>query len=187
MKENNDPLQSLWQAQSTTRPDIDAIRQRWIQVRRKQRWYFIVDLSTTLLFIVMFAYFYRRLHWFELVWMGSIFSGAIAANFYVGWLRRFSLKASDHTTDNYLHDLQAQLSSNIHISRLTKWTIYILPVLFAIYYAGGYLLNIFEMERFWRKLILSVSVLAVSLPPLWWWANRRMTRFQRELDALKTE
>ena len=184
MTNNHDPLQQLWQQQKVKVPTAGELKAKWGKEKVKHYWYSAMDVFALLLGPVLILLMKDKMHWFETLWLSFVVFVTTIYTGYIVWLRRLAFAKQDASTANYLSLLQNQYRQNVKIAIATKYSTLWLPPLFLVMIAGAYYLEIHEPERLFRKFIFAGGALAISLPPIWIWADRRAKRFQRELALL---
>ena len=184
MTDNHDPLKELWQQQSVNVPSKKALQARWRKEKTKQYWYTGSDILGFLVGPLFLIFLKDKMHWFEISWLAFIVFITTIYTGYIIWLRRLAFSHQDAAIADYLELLKTQYRQNVKIANATKYSVLAIPPLFIAMFVGVYYLNLFEPERFFRKLVYAGLILAVFLPGLWVWADRRAKRFQRELALL---
>ena len=178
-------LNLLWQQQHTDIVGIDGIKQKWLQIKYKQRCYLLFDITSMLVLLSMVYFMFDKLGVFAKGWMVALSLMTVATTGYLSYLRRFALNWSNVCTDSYIEQLRKQLSNNIRIARLNRNLALWMIVAIAVFYAG---MAVFDGEAFdsvLRRWMISMVILAIFTPPYWLWAHRRALRFSRELSALE--
>ncbi len=185
MNSDHDPLKELWQQQTTDVPDESILKKQWSAVKQKQWLYLVMDMIGVLVGPVMLILFYTQMHWFEYLWFVIIVTAATFFTVYIVWLRRHSLWAQSEATSDYLELLIIQYGQNIKIARAKKYSVLVMPVLFAVLFIGAFRLQIYEPERLIRKLLVASGILVFLLPDMWIWADKRAKRYTHEKEALQ--
>lgn len=185
MNDDHDPLQQLWQQQSTEQPDSAKLKRQWSSVRKKQWLYLMMDILGLLVGPVMLIIFYAQMHWFEYAWFVFIVAATTLFTAYIIWLRRYSLWAQSEATSDYLELLIVQYGQNIKIAQATKYSCIVMLLLFAVLFIGAFRLQIYEPERMLRKFVAASGILVFLLPAMWIWAEKRAKRYALEKQALQ--
>ncbi|KXI29849.1 hypothetical protein [Paraglaciecola hydrolytica] len=178
-------LNSLWQQQQTESVGIESIKRKWLNIKLKQRVYFVVDFVGVLFMVAVCYFAFDKMGLFAKTWMAilTFFAGATAV--YFSYLRRFALNWSNEGTGSYIEQLKKQLKSNIRIAKLNRDMSLWMILAIAIFYVGMFYFDEVVLETAVRKGLISLAILAVFTPPFWLWANRRAKRFTRELMLLE--
>ena len=178
-------LNSLWQQQQTESVGIESIKRKWLNIKLKQRVYFVVDFVGVLFMVAVCYFAFDKMGLFAKTWMAilTFFAGATAV--YFSYLRRFALNWSNEGTGSYIEQLKKQLNSNIRIAKLNRDMSLWMILAIAIFYVGMFYFDEVVLETAVRKGLISLAILAVFTPPFWLWANRRAKRFTRELMQLE--
>lgn len=167
MSDNQDPLSQLWQSQKVESPDINAIKKKWQKVKLKQRFYMSIDLVSTLMVFVILYFFGKDMDNFTykmFLGLSIICVGYLA---YVAWLRRFSIGWSDLAAELHIQKLKKQISNNIKIANLSKYSVYLILVFIVMHQVGMFYFEVFEPEKLVRKALLSLVFYGIGLPLLW--------------------
>lgn len=178
-------LYALWQQQQTEPVAVDAVKQKWLKIKLKQRLYFAIDIVGVFIMLTAFYIAFDKVGLFAKTWMAilTVFAGAVTC--YLSYLRRFALSWSNVGTGSYIEHLKKQLINNIRIAKLNRdmslWMILAMVIL----HLGMFYFDNVMLPTTIRKGLISLTILAVLIPPFWLWANRRAKRFTRELNALK--
>jgi Flp pilus assembly protein TadB len=177
-------LNTLWQQQQTEPVAVDAVKQKWLKIKLKQRLYFAVDIAGVFFMLGVFYIAFDKMGLFAKTWMAllTLFAGGTAV--YFSYLRRFALSWSNVGTGSYIQQLKQQLISNIRIATLNRDLSLWMILAIGVFYTGMFYFDNVVLETAVRKGLISLAILAVFTPPFWFWANRRAKRFTRELDAL---
>ena len=183
MDKHDNSLSALWQSQDVRQPDIVAVKKNWQLLRVKQWSYFTLDLLATLLTPTAIFVYRDELNPIQLAWMWVMVLFAIGFFAYLVWLRRFSLtgKATSLTTTEYVDLVKTQYRQNIKIARVSKASIWLLLGLLAVYFAIVYVGEYVEPQRLLTKLKNAVLLLAIVMPPIWFWAHKREQKFVKAL------
>lgn len=184
MSDNPNQLESLWQKQETTSPDLTLLKKTWRTVKIKQKVYLLSDLFAFLVGPLMLFWLYSSLNAYQVFFVVCTLIIAAGFTIYLIWLRRFSFLGDQSATGDYLQLLKSQYRQNIKIAQASKYSAYVIPVIFFSFLFGGYWLEIFELEKLIRKAIWLVLSSAIFLPILWIWADKRAKRFEQELARL---
>ena len=187
MADERDPLQQLWLQQQVNVPSIEVLKSRWRKEKTKQAWYAVMDIVGLLVGPLLLLLMRDNMHWFERSWLFVVVVGFTFYTAYIIWLRRVALGFKNTSTSDYCSLLRHQFRQNIKIAKATKISTLALPPVFLIMFIGLYYLEVFELERLLRKIGFASLALAISLPPLWVWADKRAKRFQRELALLSEQ
>lgn len=187
MTDNNDPLRDLWQQQEVVKFDLAKLKKQWRKIRYKQYFYVFLDLVPVLAmpFLLWFSYSETE----QLVFISFVVICVIGTVFsaYIIWLRRYSFRAKFESTSHYLESIGRQYKQNIKIAQAAKYSTIAIPPIFIVMYGGFYLADTFEWERLVRKVLYSGVTLAISLPIMWLWADRRINKFKKELVKLESQ
>lgn len=180
-----DILSSLWQQQQTEHVGIGELKQKWLHIKLKQRWYFAIDILGVLFMLIVFYVVFDKMGLFAKAWMAiiTLFAGITAI--YISYLRRFALNWSNVVTDTYIEQIKCQLLSNIRIAKLNRDLSLWMILAITIFYIGMYYFDNVVLETVIKKGLISLAILGVFIPPFWIWANRRAQRFTKELAALE--
>lgn len=184
MTDNRDPLEQLWQQQQVSVPSSKVLQAKWRKEKRKHMWYVGMDLSAVLVGPVLLYFLKDKMHWFEISWLIMLMVVTAFFTGYIVWLRRLAFTSQDASTADFCALLEKQYKQNIKIALATKYSTLAMPPLFILMFVGVYFLDLFETDRFMRKLGSVTVMLVLILPPIWIWADRRAKRFQRELAQL---
>ncbi|WP_289032067.1 hypothetical protein [uncultured Paraglaciecola sp.] len=184
MPNNQDPLSQLWQQQEVQKPDYQALQTSWDKMRVKQKLYVFFDVLSVLMTFFIIWFNKEKLDDFTLSLMTIVLLIAIAAVFYLTWLRRFSLGWSNQNTAMYLQQLKKQLENNIKIANLSMHSGWAIIVLLVFFYAGLYIYEAFPLDQLLKKIYLTLAIHSLLLPGIWFWAKKRKQRFVKELAEL---
>lgn len=184
MTDNRDPLEDLWQQQDVSSIDLEAIKKQWRNIRYKQYFYMFFDLLPIPLMPLMVWYFYPKFNWFEMVWFAAVIVATIAYSMYIVWLRRFSFRSSYASTAEYFDLISTQFKQNIKIANATIICSFVIIPVFGVFYAGLYFMDVFDFDRWLRKVLISSGVLTVAVTLTLVWAKQRIKRFSAELENL---
>ncbi len=184
----HDPFSTLWQQQKVTQVDGKKLQAQWRSTRIKQRSYFALDVVSTLSMPAMMYYLYDSLNRFAFLWWVSVMMLSFGFLAYVVWLRRYALRPSKEqlATQGYLEQLQLQYQQNVKLARVSKLSVWALPFLLLTFLFGNYLVGEFESEALWRKLSFLTLFMALFMPAVWFWANKREQKYLRALEQIKT-
>lgn len=187
MTDNKDPLRDLWQQQEVVKFDLAKLKKKWRKIRYKQYFYIMMDLVPVIALPFFLWFYYSEME--RLVFISILVIGVLGTAFsaYTIWLRRFIFQAKFESTSHYLYSIAQQYKQNIKIAQAAKYSTVAIPPLFIAMYGGFYLADTFEWERLVRKMLYSGVILAVSMPIVWVWANRRISKFQSELVELEKQ
>lgn len=185
MSDNSNQLESLWQKQQTSAPDLTLLKKTWRSVKIKQKLYLLSDVFAFSVGPLILFWFYSSLSPYQIFFV--IITLFISAGFtiYLIWLRRFSFLGDHSATGDYLELLKSQYRQNIKIAQASKYSAYIIPLIFVSFLFGGYWFEIFELEKLAQKALWLALASIVSLPMLWIWADKRAKRFEQELARLE--
>jgi hypothetical protein len=184
MSDNSKELESLWQKQQTTVPDLTLLKKTWRAVKIKQKLYLFFDILAFSVGVIVLLWFYPSLGRYQVFFVVCTLFITAGFTIYLIWLRRFSFLGDQNSTIDYLQLLKSQYRQNIKIAQVSKYSVYILPPFFASFLIGGYWFDIFELEKLISKALWLTFSSVVFLPMLWLWADRRAKRFKQELARL---
>ena len=186
MTDGRDPLEQIWQQQEVSVPSGKVLQAKWRKEKRKQVWYIGLDFMALCIAPVLLYIMRHKMHWFEIVWFIFIVLVTVVYTGYIVWLRRLAFVNQDAATTDYLDLLTNQYKQNIKIALATKYSTFALPPLFMVMFVGAYYLEIFEPERLLRKFLVACGMFVITLTPIWFWADKRVKRFQQELAQLSS-
>ncbi|BFT32024.1 hypothetical protein D210916BOD24_32000 [Alteromonas sp. D210916BOD_24] len=183
LQQGND-LAMLWQTQSVSPIDIDAVKKSFYSEQKKQRLYIVIDLLPFIPAVYMLITFWDRLSFAAQVIQVIVFIFALPFLAYQLWLRRvaaFSKKES-HTLD-YLQQFTKQIRNNVKIARLNKYSALIVIPFFIVFLLERYFSGEVALEKLLR---MGAVMSAISVGMLIWfvWAHKRQQRFERQLQTL---
>jgi hypothetical protein len=185
MSDNSVQLESLWQKQQTSAPDLALLKKTWRTVKIKQKLYLLLDILAFSFGPLVLFWLYSSLSTYQILFV--ICALIISAGFtiYLIWLRRLSFLGDQNATADYLQLLKSQYRQNIKIAQASKYSAYIIPVFFVSFLFGAYWFDIFELEKLLKKALWLTLSSIVFLPMLWVWADKRAKRFERDLARLE--
>jgi hypothetical protein len=188
-KKNNpseiDVLSSLWQQQQVSSIDGHVMQTRWANTQLKQRCYFVLDFIGVLCMVGLFYLTSEKLGLFGKLWLFSLIILTLCFALYFSYLRRFALNWTNVSTGSHIEQLKLQFISNIRIATLNRQMTYWVPFAIILFYVGAYVFNEITLEKILQKSLISTVMLAVMCPMLWFWADKRATRFKKELAELE--
>ncbi|WJG09366.1 hypothetical protein [Aliiglaciecola sp. LCG003] len=187
MNNNRDNLEQLWQQQQVSPVDTSQLKQQWRLMRSKQYLYVLLDaLSTGAIPAILFLY-RHSLSMFEFIWISALSVLFTGWFIYTLWLRRYSLgmnKTATSTSD-FVEQVKRQYRQNMKIAYVNKLLCYLMPFIFASYFAFGYLGNYIDQAEMFRKGSRMLLFNLLCLPFIWIWADRRQKKFAKLLAGFE--
>jgi len=184
MSDNQDPLNQLWQQQEVVQADLSEVSSRWRKVKFKQWCYVVLDVLSVIIPCIFIWLNADKLERFSMTLVVGVMSLSVVFVIYITWLRRFSFGWSNVSTDQHIQKLHKQIESNIKIANLSLHSVWFLAVLTVVFYGSLYYFEAFPIDRFIRKVTITLGIHTVMLPCIWIWASKRKQRFTKELLEL---
>ena len=184
MLDNQDPLNQLWQGQTSEQPDIQAITKKWRWTKVKQRVYVCLDMLSVVVPLGFILHSMDRLDVFTQRYMLGLLILSVPFVAYLTWLRRFALGWSSESTEQYIQRLQKQLANNSKIAFITKHSTWPIIVIIGIHQFSLYYYEVLPLEKFIRKAVILLPIISVLFIGIWIWADKRQKRFDKESDDL---
>ena len=184
MLDNQDPLNQLWQGQTSEQPDIQAITKKWHWTKVKQRVYVCLDMLSVVVPLGFILHSMDRLDVFTQRYMLGLLILSVPFVAYLTWLRRFTLGWSSESTEQYIQRLQKQLANNSKIAFITKHSTWPITVIIGMHQFSLYYYEVLPLEKFIRKAVILLPIISVLFIGIWIWADKRQKRFDKESDDL---
>ena len=181
---DNQSLDQLWQQQPTKTPDLKTLTKKFRKIMFKQWFYLLADVSS-LLFVFVWLYLDREnMSQLLLVYLSLISVLGTGATTYIIWLRRFSLRNTSASTQDYIHGLKKHYANNIKIAEFTKLSLKVLtPIMIIFFFLSAYY-NDWDFSTAVKKILI-VLFGCGALYGMNAWANRCKRRYIDELAKLE--
>lgn len=181
---DNESLDQLWQKQPTNVPDLKTLTKKFRKIMFKQWFYLSFDVLSILV-LLLWLYFYKDTMSQLLFVYLSLFSVlGFGSTVYIIWLRRFALRNTSSSTQDYLQGLKNHYVNNIKIAEFTKLSLKVLGPIMVVFFCLSAYFNDWDVLTAVRKtLILSFGF--AFLYGMFRWANRCKQRYIDELAKIK--
>ena len=183
MRDSEQDLTSLWQAQPVNSIDLEAVKKTFKKEKKNQRLYIVIDCLAFLPVMLIMSK-----HWSDLsILVQSMLVGIILLMVpflgYQLWLRRIAAFSRTDQTLSYLNQLINQIKNNIRIAWMTKHSTWLSVSMIAIFYVVLYLLDELASDEYYKGF-LATAIVSILMLPWYIWADKRQKRFESELTRL---